>query len=357
MSESIPKTLSLNGVRLNEAALRELVLEKESEKGPLLEKLFSFLQEWLNDDAKITLKTSGTTGPPKRIRIEKQRMMRSARMTGDFFGLQPGMKALLCLSPDFIAGKMMVVRAMELELDLITTSLEANPLKNLNQQVDFAAMVPLQVSQVLKNQPEKLKLVKTLIIGGGTLPAGVEEELQKIPTTCWHTYAMTETLSHVALRAINGPQKSEWFTPMEGVELSLDERACLVINAPAVAEGTVVTNDLVKMKGQQFRVLGRIDDVIISAGQKLHPALIEQKLSKLIPTPFFLAGEDHPEAGQILVLHLEGMFNDQEISILKDQIESILESFEIPRKLMVLPAFKYLESGKIDRRGTIGKDL
>jgi o-succinylbenzoate---CoA ligase len=349
MPESIPKTLSLNGVRLNEAALRRLVLEKETTKGSLLEKLFSFLQEWLNDDPKITLKTSGTTGPPKLIRIEKQRMMRSARMTGDFFGLKPGMKALLCLSPDFIAGKMMMVRAMELGLDLITTSLEANPLKDLNQKVDFAAMVPLQVAQVLKHQPEKFTMVKILIIGGGALPASIEEELQNIPTICWHTYAMTETLSHVALRAIKGRQKSEWFTPMQGVELSLDERACLVINAPAVAEGPVVTNDLVEMKGQQFRVLGRIDDVIISAGHKLHPALIEQKLSKLIPTPFFLAGEDHPEAGQILVLHLEGSFNEQEISILKDHIESILEPFEIPRKLMVLPAFKYLESGKIDR--------
>ncbi|MBW6499577.1 MAG: hypothetical protein K0B09_14405, partial [Bacteroidales bacterium] len=128
-------------------------------------------------------------------------------------------------------------------------------------------------------------------------------------------------------------------------------------NAPAVAEFPVATNDLVEMKGQQFRVLGRIDDLIISAGHKLQPAFIEQKLSQLIHTPFFIAGEDHPEAGQILVLYLEGMFNEQEISRLKDHIESILEPFEIPRKLKVLPAFKYLESGKIDRRGTIGKDL
>ncbi len=350
MPDFFPKSLSLNGVRYDETALRGLIAGKSGTIDPLFEKLFSFLDEWLDDAEQITLKTSGSTGPPKFMRIEKERMLQSARMTGDFFGLKPGMKALLCLSPEFIAGKMMVVRAIELGLDLVTTSLEANPLKGLNQTVDFAAMVPLQVAQVIQQQPEKFNLVKTLIIGGGPLPATIEDALQSVPTVCWHTYAMTETLSHVALRAINGPQKCEWFTPMQGVELSLDERGCLVINAPAVAEGPVVTNDLVEMKGQQFRVLGRIDDVIISAGHKLHPAIIEQKLSKLISSPFFLAGEDHPEAGQILVLHLEGSFNEQEISILKDQVQSILEPFEIPRKLKVVPAFKYLESGKIDRR-------
>lgn len=355
MPDFFPKSLSLNGVRYDEAALRELIAGKSVTIDPLFEKLVSFLDEWLDDAEQITLKTSGSTGPPKFMRIQKERMLQSARMTGDFFGLRPGMKALLCLSPEFIAGKMMVVRAMELGLDLVTTSQEANPLKDLNQKVDFAAMVPLQVAQVIKQQPEKFNLLKTLIIGGGPLPATIEDDLQSVPTVCWHTYAMTETLSHVALRAINGQQKTEWFTPMQGVELSLDERGCLVIKAPAVAEGQVITNDLVEMKGQQFRVLGRIDDVIISAGHKLHPALIEQKLSKLIKTPFFLAGEDHPEAGQILVLHLEGMFNELKISLLKYQIESILEPFEIPRKFNVVPAFKYLESGKIDRLGTLNE--
>jgi len=354
MPESISKSLSLNGVWYDEAALRKLIAGKEENYDELKEKLFSFLQEWLNENVQITLKTSGSTGPPKLMRIEKQRMLKSARMTGQFFCLKPGMKALLCLSPEFIAGKMMVIRAMELGLDLVTTSLDANPLENLNQTVDFAAMVPLQVAHVLKHQPEKFDFIKTLIIGGGAVPAGIEEDLQKIFTACWHTYAMTETLSHVALRPINGPQKSEWFTPMQGVEVSLDHRSCLVVNASAVAEGLVVTNDLVEMTGQQFRVLGRIDDVVISAGHKLHPAQIEQKLSKLIHTPFFLAGEDHPEAGQILVLYLEGKFSNQETNDLCFQVEALLEVQEVPRKIVSIPEFRYLDSGKIDRRTSAG---
>jgi O-succinylbenzoic acid--CoA ligase len=353
MPESIPKTLTINGVRYDEAALSKLIETKEEINDTLIKKLLSFLQEWLDADPQITLKTSGTTGAPKWLRIDKEKMLQSARMTGQFFGLKPGMKALLCLSPEFIAGKMMVVRALFWELDLITTSLESNPLNKLNKSINLSAMVPLQVAHILRNQPEKFKLLQTLIIGGGALPAGIEEELQVVPTACWHTYAMTETLSHVALRAINGPNKSDWFTPMQGVEVSLDKRGCLVINAPAVADVPVVTNDLAELKGQKFKVLGRIDDVIISAGHKLHPAQIEKKLSRVIKTPFFLAGEDHSDAGQVLVLFLEGKFKEHKISELRIQFEVLLEEFEQPRKIKVIPRFKYLESGKIDRRGSL----
>lgn len=338
------------------AGLRGLISDKVNPTNPLMGKLVSFLADWLNDDIKILQNTSGSTGPPKIISIDKQLMLNSARMTGRFFGLKPGMKALLCLSPEFIGGKMQVVRAMELDLDLVITNLEANPVSGLGQTVDFAAMVPLQVAHVLKQNPEKFSLIKTLIVGGGPMPETIEEGLQNVAAVCWHSYAMTETLSHVALRAVNGPHRSNWFAPMEGVELSTDDRGCLVVSAPAVAQGPVVTNDLVELKGQQFKVLGRIDDVVISAGQKFHPAQLEQKLSRVIQTPFFLTGEYQPEAGQILVLYLEGNFKNEEILKLKIQIEGLLQINESPRKVVTIAKFKYLESGKIDRLGTIANN-
>ena len=48
-------------------------------------------------------------------------MVNSSIFTGDFFNLAPGDKALHCLPANFIAGKMMLVRAMilGLEIDLI----------------------------------------------------------------------------------------------------------------------------------------------------------------------------------------------------------------------------------------------
>lgn len=352
MKELLPDTLTLNGRQYDAAALREWAGQETPFPDPLLEKLRDFLREWLDEDSRITLKTSGSTGPPKLIRIEKARMIASARMTGDFFGLKPGMKALLCLSPDFIAGKMMIVRAMLLGLDLVTTNVEANPVKQLDHSIHFTAMVPLQVSTILQSNPGKFSLVRSLIIGGAPLPPGLEEQLQALSTRCWHTYAMTETLSHVALRAINGPGRSEWFKPMEGVSVALDARGCLVIDAPALAPGKIITNDLAELWGQQFRILGRIDDVIISAGHKLHPALLEQKIGRVVTTPFFLAAEPHPRAGQQLVLCIEGDFNEKDTSALMNQLKVILQTHELPRKILSIPRFKYLESGKIDRRGS-----
>jgi O-succinylbenzoic acid--CoA ligase len=356
MAELYATTLNLNGTWLDKVAIQNTIasvkLGAYGQEEPLLQKVFLFLEQWLNSDSFITLQTSGSTGLPKQIRINKEYLLRSAQMTGDFFSLQPGMSALLCLSPDYIAGKMMVVRAMVLRLNLIVAKTESNPIQNLEQDIDFAAMVPLQVGTILKVSPEKLDRIKTLIIGGGPLSLSLEDSLQLSPTHCWHTYAMTETVSHIAARPVNGINRTNWFIPMPGVSVSVDSRSCLVIKAPQLAEGMIITNDLAELSGTKFRITGRIDDVIVSAGFKLLPQEIEKKLSRQIQIPFFLIGKDHPEAGQIAVLFIEGTLEQINITSLKSDLEHLLEPHEVPRKILMITRFKYLESGKIDRRAT-----
>ncbi|HSV87639.1 MAG TPA: AMP-binding protein [Bacteroidales bacterium] len=281
MDEISPRSLLLNGTWFNDESLPERILRinkgSHTEKDVLLQKVFFFLEQWLNDDPCITLQTSGSTGAPKQIRIKKEFMLNSAIMTGNYFGLRQGMNALLCLSPDFIAGKMMVLRSMVFKLNLITSSTESNPIKNLEVDIDFAAMVPLQVAMTLQKNPDKLDRIKTLIIGGGPLSISLEESLQSKSAKCWHTYGMTETVSHIALRPINGIDRSSWFAPLPGVIVSLDKRGCLTVNAPLISEDVVITNDLAKLNGQKFQITGRIDEVIVSAGLKLHPGKIEKK--------------------------------------------------------------------------------
>jgi len=356
MTEFSATSLNLNGTWLDKVAIQNTIasvkLGAYGQEEPLIQKVFLFLEQWLNSDSFITLQTSGSTGLPKQIQISKEYLARSAKMTGDFFALLPGMRALLCLSPDYIAGKMMVVRAMVLKLNLIVAKTESNPIQNLEQDIDFAAMVPLQVGTILKVSPEKLDRIKTLIIGGGPLSTSLEDSLQNRPTLCWHTYAMTETVSHIAARPVNGINRTDWFIPMPGIGVSVDARGCLVINAPQLAEGLVITNDLAELRGQNFRIFGRIDDVIVSAGYKLHPQQIEKKLSKLIQVPFFIIGEEHPEAGQIAVLCIEGTPEQLNLPSLKNDLEHVLEPHEVPRKILMITGFKYLESGKIDRRET-----
>lgn len=319
---------------------------------PLVRKVVAFLHQWYDESQGMTLFTSGSTGPPKKIVLSRESMIASAEMTGRFFGLKPGMNAHLCLSPDFVAGKMMIVRALVHKMNLLTTTQEANPLEQSTQPIDFSAMVPLQVAAILKHNPRKMDLVSTLIIGGGPVTAFLEEQLVDLKTRCWHTYGMTETLSHIALRPLNGPDRSEWFVPLPGVNLGVDLRGCLVIEAPAISPEKVITNDLVLLDDNRFQVLGRLDDVIISAGHKLHPSLIERKIGSWLTHPFFLSGEQHPAAGQMPVLFVEAQPEENLRQLISQKLQQQLATHEVPRKIILLDRFVYLESGKIDRQAT-----
>jgi len=314
--------------------------------------VLTFLKEWFDNNSQISLRTSGTTGKPKSMMVEKRYMIQSALMTGEFFNLQKGDAALLCLSPEFIAGKMMVVRAIVLGLDLITIPLETALHPAQGRNISFAAMVPLQVAQLMKTNLQGMQRIATLIIGGSAISTTLENALQAVDTRCWHTYAMTETVSHVAIRSINGPNRSDWFTPMQGVSVSLNHRGCLRIDAPQVAALPVETNDLAIISDGKFRILGRIDDMVISAGHKIFLPEIEQKLEHTLTMPFFLVPENHDEAGQIVVLYIENQLSEDRLQPLIDKASREIPTYAKPRKIVQIPKFQYLGSGKIDKLGT-----
>ena len=186
--------------------------------------LEDFLSEWNNDGDRVLVHTSGSTGKPKPMLVEKKRMLNSARITCDFLGLKPGDSALLCMSLDYIAGKMVVVRSIERHLHLISVSPSGHPLKDVNEEITFAAMVPMQVYNTLQvpEERERLCRIKHLIIGGGAIDEALEQELKALPgdISIWSTYGMTETLSHIALRRINGAEASEWYQPFDSVHIS-----------------------------------------------------------------------------------------------------------------------------------------
>ena len=162
----------------NSFSLDQLNELKAQRTDLLWQETFTFLQDWFDSGDTIIQQSSGSTGPPKQISISKKAMAASAKMAGDFFGFDNTKKLFLCLSPNFIAGKMMIVRALFSETDLIIGNTAANPLAALNQQIDFSAMVPLQLSKIIAETPEKLKLLKTIIIGGSAIDSHLEQQLQ-----------------------------------------------------------------------------------------------------------------------------------------------------------------------------------
>ena len=297
--------------------------------------LEDFLSEWNNDSDRVLVHTSGSTGKPKPMMVEKKRMLNSARITCDFLGLKPGDSALLCMSLDYIAGKMVVVRSIERHLHLISVSPSGHPLKDINLkdangkyvngEITFAAMVPMQVYNTLQvpEERERLTHIRHLIIGGGAIDASLEKELRSLPgnIAIWSTYGMTETLSHIALRRINGDEASEWYQPFDSVKISQTDEGCLVIDAPLVCAETLVTNDIVeiepyiynkvenhegvgkhnKVEKLRFRIKGRKDNVICSGGIKIQIEEVEALLKPHLEKPFMIAKKKDEKFGEIPV--------------------------------------------------------
>ena len=273
---------------------------------PATEATNRFLAAWNDASNKILVHTSGSTGKPKPLWVEKRRMLASARITCDFLGLKEGDTALLCLSTDYIAGKMMVVRALERKMRLITVEPSGHPLVSVEQPIDFAAMVPMQVYNTLQVPEERDKLmnIRHLIIGGGAIDDDLAQALKDFPHFVWSTYGMTETLSHIALRRLNGAEASGYYVPFDGVDVSLNDDRCLVIHAPHVCNEMIITNDIAEFgpDGRCFRILGRKDNVICSGGIKIQIEELERLLKPHIPVPFMVTKVKDEKFGEVGVL-------------------------------------------------------
>lgn len=341
----------LNGLLYRFGDLNELALDFEKSLVPHEIEIGKFLTEWLNNNDYIRVPTSGSTGTPKKINILKTQMINSAVATGIFFKLESGTRALLCLPASYIAGKMMLVRAMILGWDLHIKSPEKNAIKQNDQVYDFVAMVPYQVHHSLKH----LNKVKKLIIGGAAISKKLIKELQNIDTEVFATYGMTETVSHIAIRPINGLAKSNYYHALPDVKFSIDQRDCLVIEASQVSKLKILTNDVVKLiSNNTFEYLGRFDNIINSGGIKLFPEQIEVKLAKFINRPFIIASEKNEALGEQLILIFE---EDSSESILDiKEAFSILSNYERPKKIYSFSKFPITETKKI-KRSEILKNL
>ena len=305
---------------------------------------YNFLLDWFNNETFIQVKTSGSTGKPKTIRLAKKAMIASALATGNYFDLPSKTTAFLCLSSNYIAGKMMFVRAMVLgwHLDILSTS--SKPLINNTKPYDFGAMVPLQVSHSLNG----LKYVKKLIIGGGAISSNLLNELYLLKTKCFATYGMTETITHIAVKALT--KNNSNYSILPNINISQDNRNCLVIKAPLLNENDIVTNDIVKIHSTtEFEWLGRYDSIINSGGIKILPEQVEAKLATVIKTRFFISSLPDELLENKVVLIVEGKENSIDLASLKP----FLTKYEMPKAIYYTPKFVVTDTKKIQRQKTL----
>src|SRR5690606_4074692 len=337
--------------------LMEVAYSYIKEGEPFEQSVGDFLMDWLNDKPFMYVRTSGSTGGAKQIRIQKQAMVNSALASGDFFQINVGDSALHCLPAAYIAGKMMLVRAMMLGLEIDLVEPNLTPLEGLSKTYDFSAMIPLQV----ENSLDKLDQVRKMIVGGAPIDSTLIDSLQNKSTEIYETYGMTETVTHIAAKKINNFSNSEsldasTFQILPNITIGTDDRGCLVIDAPSIAEQVIVTNDLVELvSAGSFIWRGRIDHVINSGGVKLIPEQIEKKLAEVIPSRFFVYGIDDASLGQKLIAVVEGKHDPKLLETIKG-LKS-LDKFEHPKDVYFTDTFLETENGKVKRDATIAKAI
>lgn len=330
----------------------QLWIEEKSERDFKAE-VRTFRKEWESECPTLEVQTSGSTGAPKTITVEKSRMAASARRTCRFLRLNAGDSALLCMPLKYIAGKMMALRAFVNSMRLIPVAPSAHPFARLHEAPDFAAMTPMQVVETLQKEREKrlLKKVRCLIIGGSAVSEELQAALKDFPNEVWSTYGMTETLSHIALRRLNGKEASESYHPLPGIGISLSDEGCLVVDAPDICPHRLVTNDYATLLPDgSFRISGRRDNTICSGGIKFQAEKIEEKLSGL-PAQFAITSVPDPKFGEAITLLYENGANEND---LRAFCEKRLSKYEIPKHFIKADQLPLTETGKIARAETKG---
>ncbi|KAF0199871.1 MAG: O-succinylbenzoic acid--CoA ligase [Bacteroidetes bacterium] len=359
----IPKALTLNGKYFSEDAIHGLADDLMTPGKPDWEQaLGSFLRQWIDENDTIQVRTSGSTGDPKLLSLSKRSMLTSASMTGSFLGFREGQTALLCLNSGFIAGMMMVVRAMAYQMNLIAVPPSGSPLCQISKErIDFAAMVPAQVYNSLPVPSSKqiLESIGTLIIGGAALSPELEKMIEKLDGNIYATFGMTETITHIALRRLNGPERSDAFTVLPGITIESDVRGCLVASVPWDA-GKIVSNDIVSIESPaSFKWLGRADNVINTGGIKLIPETIEKRIAEFVGNRFFIAGLPDPVLGNIPVLVVESVvpLTAKQIEEISVRITPKLTKSEMPRRVIRSEKFSETGNGKINRKESLQQAL
>ncbi|MEJ8800441.1 AMP-binding protein [Pontibacter sp. H249] len=330
-------------------------------------KTLEFCRSWLNGIQEFPIQTSGSTGTPKTIILSRAQLEASARRTISLLNLQEGDLMLVCLNTEYIAGMMMLARGFMADLQMVIVEPIGNPftLVNRDDKIAFASFVPMQLQTILQEMPEalpQLNNMKGILVGGAPVSPNLQRELQSIQAPVYHTYGMTETASHIALRRLNGTEAADYYQVLEGIKVGLDKRGCLTIKGDVTDNELLVTNDIVELLTKtRFKWIGRVDNVINSGGVKVQVEKVELAIAEafvdLTDSPrFFIAPQPDELLGEKVVLIMEGAaFSAEDETLLIERLRNKLPKFEVPKEVYYSPSFSETATGKLSRQRTLQK--
>ncbi len=310
--------------------------------------LRDFLSQWFNSEPTLITHTSGSTGKPSAIRIRKADMRRSAEISIRYFGLSARSRILLCMPMHTIAARMLVVRAIVSGAQLLCLEPKANPFEALSEweQIDFVSLSPYQFRCIAQSENDrpKLKRCTQILLGGSDVAPDLMDKIIELPCEVFLSYGMTETLSHVAIRKLNGEQASEYFHLLDSYKIRRSPEGTAIIDLPW-SDTPIYTNDLIELFPEHgFRLIGRKDNVINSGGVKIHMEEVESILATYLPHPFCITAAPHPSLGQCVAFVAP---YDCQLEVL-DSILRPHNPYYVPKRI-IQQEVPLRPNGKIDR--------
>ncbi|MES2380854.1 MAG: AMP-binding protein [Bacteroidota bacterium] len=320
-------------------------------------KAFFFIEKWYKEEP-FTFHSSGSTGIPKAFTFAKSDVVWSATQTIEYLNLVDDKHHFfICLDIGLVAGAMLLARAILLNADITIVSPSSNPFQaiDVNHAYTITSLVPMQIQVILAeaNGAGILNKFKHILLGGAPIHAQLNAAIQQLDCEVWHTYGMTETLSHIALRNI---KRDAEFHLLPNNFIALDERHCLKIKNIVTQNKWLQTNDIVIISKQTFMVVGRYDFIINSGGFKVNALKVEEEIliylnqQQIQNVVFFISSIPDDLLGQKVVLVIkQGAFAKQLFESLQTALKQVLHPYEVPKEMVEVPRFFYTLSQKLDR--------
>ena len=308
-----------------------------------------WLQAWMSGQKSLSFYSSGTTGEPKKIDFTREQIVSSAKRTAIFFNLHEHTKVLSTLPYTFVAGRMNVLRALILNHDLYILDdwHDQKDWEGLSHhEIDWWTCTPMMLESVI-NMGIDLSFIKKILLGGGPIPPHLQKIMREMSCEIWEGYGMTETLTHIACRRVNGPSVGQGFQFLEGVRGYLGSNENLIVEDEILGV-SAVTNDRIAMQEDgSFLVLGRLDDVINSGGIKIFPDQVEKYLRPHVPGNFAIVkAKDEKLSEKVICLFDDETFDHTRVNW---SVVFSLHPYWKPREFIHVKVLPYNTNGKLIR--------
>jgi len=310
----------------------------------------------LADETAVVIATSGSTGVPKGVQLSAAAMTASAAASLARIGASPGERWLCCLPTFHISGMGVLVRSLLTGTDPVLVP-AVTPEVLAASGCAHISLVPTQLRRLLDAGASPAQ-VKTVLLGGAAAADSLLAEARAAGWPVITTYGMSETCGGCVYAGV----------PLDNVQVRLGPRGQIEIAGPvlfsgylgqpemtaaALADGWFHTSDLGQWRAdRRLDVRGRADDVINTGGEKVVPGEVEAVLGTCEGVAdVVVIGLPDPEWGEAVTAFIvpADPGGPPQLDRLRSAVREVLPARAAPRKLVFVPEFPLLPSGKPDK--------